>query len=151
MEGMSPIKKLFVGLLLVLVSVVLKYLVTALAMVVSPIYYIITFKWKSGIGALGDWLFKVALANDQSGNVIGKVIFQFLFTKPGGHLYGCEDDTVSYVLARNKYKGKLSGPGVVLARILESIDSGHLYKAIESKIESDQDALLRIQEDKYFE
>jgi len=140
---------------LLLISIILKYLVTAVAFIITPVYYVITLKWRSGTNALGDWMYKVALANDQTGNVIGGVIFEYLFTKRGknSHPFSSEDDTVSYCLARNKYKNNLSSAGAFLASLLDTIDpsdGGHMSKAIHSKIESDEDALLRMQENKYF-
>ena len=153
---MRPIKRLFSGLLLLLISIILKYVVTALAIIINPIYYVITLKWRTGTNALGDWLHNVALANDQTGNVIGGVIFKYLFTKNHikAHPFSDEDDTVSYVLARNKYKMTLSMSGRLLAALLNIIDptdGGHMIKSIHSKIESDEEALLRLQENKYFE
>ena len=153
---MRPIKRLFSGLLLLLVSIILKYVVTALAIIINPIYYVITLKWRTGTNALGDWLHNVALANDQTGNVIGGVIFKYLFTKNHikAHPFSDEDDTVSYVLARNKYKMTLSMSGRLLAALLNIIDptdGGHMIKSIHSKIDSDEEALLRLQENKYFE
>lgn len=156
MERMKPIKRLFAGLLLLLISIILKYVVTAASILFNPIYYVVTLKWKTGAAALGDWMYKTALSNDQTGNVIGGEIFRYLFTKrqQNSHPFGDEDDTVSYVLGRNKYKKNLNAAGRVLGGLLDIIDSsggGHLYKAIESKIESDEEAVLRVTENKYFE
>ena len=153
---MKPIKRLFAGMLLLIISIILKYLVTAIAMLINPIYYLVTLKWKTGIDTLGEWFYKVALSNDQTGNVIGGVIFKYLFTKNkvNFHPFGDEDDTVSYVLARNKYKGNLNLPGTMLGGLLDIIDSsggGHLVKAISNKIGRDQEAVIRMNENKYFE
>ena len=156
LEDMRPIKRLLSGLLLLMISIILKYLVTALSIIINPLYYLITLKWRTGTNALGDWMHKVALANDQTGNVIGGVIFKYLFTKNHikAHPFSNEDDTVSYVLARNKYKMTLSASGRLLAGLLDKIDpsdGGHMRKAIESKILSDEDAVLRYTDNKYYE
>ena len=141
---------------MLIVSIILKYLVTALAFIINPLYYLITLKWKTGTHALGDWMYKVALANDQTGNVIGGVIFKYVFTKNHRHAhpFSCEDDTVSYVLARNKYKMTLNMSGRLLAGLLDKIDpsdGGHMVKAIENKILSDEDAVLRYKDNKYYD
>lgn len=156
MERMKPIKRLFAGMILLMISIILKYVVTAISFIFNPIYYLVTLKWKTGAAALGDWMYQTALANDQTGNVIGGEIFRYLFTKrqQNSHPFGDEDDTVSYVLARNKYKKNLNIGGRFMAWLLNIIDSsggGHMYKAIENKIESDEEAVLRVTENKYFE
>lgn len=143
------------GFLLLMISIILKYLVTLLSLVFNPVYYLITLKWKSGANALGDWMAKTALANDQTGNVIGGEIFRILFTKRGvdSHPFSDEDDTISYVLARNKYKNNLNPIGKGMAWLLDKIDpadGGHMSKSIHSKIESDEEAVLRLNKNKYF-
>jgi hypothetical protein len=156
LEDMRPLKRLLTGLGLLIISIILKYLVTVLSIIFNPIYYLLTLKWKSGAYALGDWMYQTALANDQTGNVIGGEIFRILFTKrqKNSHPFSDEDDTVSYVLARNKYKLNLNFIGRGMAWVLDKIDpsdGGHMSKAIHSKIESDEEAVLRMNENKYFE
>lgn len=149
----NPIKRLAIALLLWLVSLLLKYIIAMISFVFTPIYYIITFKWRSGILKLSDWFYNMALSNDQSGNVTNATTFQFIFTKPGGETFGNADDTVSYVLARNKYQGRLTFFGRLLVGILDAIDysaGGHIYKAIGMKRNSDYEASIRFKEDDYY-
>lgn len=138
-------KALAVGLLLWIVSALLKNALFLINFVFTGVYFIVAFKWKTGAAELAKWFFKNALANDQSGNVQSAAMFQLIFTKKGAEPFGNEDDTVSYVLARNYYKYKLTFAGRALGYILELIDKDHLTKSIESKIKSDREAAKRLQ------
>jgi hypothetical protein len=153
METTNPVKGIAIGLVLLIISFILKTAAMLISWIANPIYYIATFKWKTGGNKLAEWLYTSALANDQTGNAQSAIVFQFMFTKKGSFKFGDPDDTVSYVLARNKYKGKLNLAGRIIGGFLDAIDhdnGGHLKKSIESKIESDQEALVRMQENKYF-
>jgi len=154
-EKLNPLKRFWVGLLLWIVSIILKYFAFGIGLIFEPIYYLITFKWKSGIGQIGTWFFNMALSNDQGGNVQNSNVFNFLFTKnrEKGEKYGNPDDTISYILARNHYKNNLTASGRFVGRLLNKIDpnnGGHLFKSIVAKILADQEAINSIHENKYF-
>lgn len=138
------------GLTLLLVSIILAIIAGGLSLIFTPLYFIARFDFQKGLDHMGEWMSKIALSIDQLGNVFGGSMFQLLFIRRGGHLFGNEDDTISYVLARNHYKGKLNFFGKFVRLILELIDPGHLRKSIQKKVISDQDAVLRIQNDEYF-
>lgn len=139
------------GLTLLLVSIIVTAFVSALAIIYTPIYYIVTLKWQTGLNTLGDWFYKLALSIDQFGNVLCAEVLQFVMAKKGAkNKFGGEDDTVSYILGRLKYEFKLTIFGKFIVLVLHVIDKDHVEKAIESKIESDQDAILRIQENDYY-
>lgn len=138
------------GLSLLIVAIILNAVFFALSIIFDPIYYLITLKWQTGLNHLGDWFRKMALSIDQFGNASSATILNFLFRKKGGIDFGDEDDSVSYVIGRNYFHGTLSIFGKLIRLILHLIDRDHVRKAISSKIESDQEALIRIQEDKYF-
>lgn len=149
-KNRSQWKRLLINLILWIVSIILKWIVGAVSIVINLIYYIVTFK-KSGPEKLADYFYNRALSNDQHGNACYPRTFEVITKRNGGEPYGNPDDTISYVLARNKYKGKLHFGGRLLAGILEAIDPGHMYDSIENKKLADQDAILRHQEDKYYE
>lgn len=138
------------GLTLLLVSIILAIIAGGLSLIFTPLYFIARFDFQKGLDHMGEWMSKIALSIDQLGNVFGGSMFQLLFIRRGGHLFGNEDDTISYVLARNHYKGKLNFFGKFVRLILELIDPGHLRESIQKKVISDQDAVLRIQNDEYF-
>ena len=153
-EKINPVQRLLISIVLWLVSVILKYLIAVVSWIIIPLYYIITIKWKTGVETLADWFYNIALSNDQHGNVVHKITLHVLFTKKGGEEFGNPDDTISYILARNKYQEKLKFGGRLMGGILDAIDytnGGHLAKAINSKIEADQDAVIRANQNKYFE
>jgi hypothetical protein len=154
-QKLNPFKRFWVGLLLWIVSIILKYFAFAFGLIFQPIYYLITLKWKSGFGQIGVWFFNMALSNDQGGNVQNSKVFELLFTKDKtrGAKYGNPDDTVSFILATNHYKNNLTRLGRWLGYLLNKIDpnnGGHLYKSIIAKIIADQEAINRIHENKYF-
>lgn len=138
------------GFLLFIVAIIMTTGATVISMVVTPIYYIVTFKWKSGWIALDDWFFKMALGLDQFGNISNRETLKILLTKKGGHPFGDEDDTVSYVIGRNKYKGKLNRFGKLNERLLNAIEKKHVEIAIQKKIEKDRQAAARINNENYW-
>lgn len=138
------------GLTIFLLSIVLAIFAGGLSLIFTPLYYLARFDFQKGLDHLGDYLFKIALSIDQLGNVLGRSMLQIMLIKRGGFLFGDEDDTISYVLARNYYKGKLNIFGKLLSLLLNLIDKDHLKDAIVDKIQRDQEALIRIQQDEYF-
>ena len=150
----NPFKRLLIAFLLWLVSFVLKYVIAAISGVVMPLVYIFSFKWKTGINALADWLWRVALSNDQHGNVTNDKVLQLFLTKKESFKFGDPDDTISYIVGRNKFRGTLTALGRGLANLLDKIDStagGHILKAIHMKKQADIKARDRHVENKYFE
>lgn len=132
------------GLLLFIVAIILTTAVTLISLVFTPIYYLVTFKWKSGVKELDKWFYKLALSVDQFGNVSCAKTLQVLLTKPINHPFGDEDDTVSYCLAKNKELGSLTLLGRIIGGILDLIDKDHLAKAIDNKRERDLEACKRV-------
>ena len=140
------------GLLLLIIAFVLTLFIGSLSLVFSIVYYLVTLRFKSGLKALNELFYKIALSIDQLGNVVCAVPFQFLFTKGlDAHQFGDEDDTVSYVIARNFYRDRLTWLGRLLAYTLELCDKGHLKKAIENKIKKDKEAYVRVLNKNYYE
>ena len=102
------------------------------------------------MNALDKWMLKIAISIDQLGNVVGSVPFNFLFIKRDGVKFGGEDDTISYILGRNYHRGTLTRFGSFMARLLNKLERDHLDKAIESKIESDKEAVERFVNRNYY-
>lgn len=138
------------GFILFIVSLVLVGIVFAISTVVTPIYYICTFKWKTGLKKLDKWFMTMAISVDQFGNIACGKVLQMFLTKKNGHPFNDEDDTVSYVLGRNEYKNRLTKFGKFIVNVLDFVDKNHCTNAIFKKIESDQEAVVRMNEDKYF-
>lgn len=136
------------GVLLFIIALTLTSILTALSFVFTPIYYIVTFKWRKGIKCLDNWFFKMALSLDQFGNVSCSKFLQLTMAK-GGEDFGGEDDTVSYVLGRLMYKNRLTWFGFFIVWILDIIEKDHVDIAIDKKIESDKEAKKRLEENNY--
>lgn len=138
------------GLILLIVSLILTSVVSVISVIVTPIYYIVTFKWRSGVKQLDKWLYKMALSIDQFGNVSCGTTLKFLMTKGKRYNFGDEDDTVSYVLGRNKYRETLTAFGRFIVWVLNLLDKDHVEKAIKMKIEADEKASLRYRYERYY-
>ena len=135
------------GVILFIVSLILVGIVTAISFVVTPIYYIITFKWKNGSKQLNKWFGLMALSFDQFGNVTCKKVLDLtMLNSKLDYLsmkFGEEDDTVSFVLAINEVRGSLSAFGKFIVKVLDLLDKNHIAKAIENKKEKDADGAFR--------
>jgi len=138
------------GLTLLILSIVLAIVIVPISVLVNFIYYIAKFKFQSGINELGLWMKSTALSIDQFGNVTCATVFNFTLIKKDGEKFGDPDLTISCVLGLNKYKKKLTIIGKLIVLILHLIERNHVEKAIERQIESDQDAIMRIQKDEYY-
>ena len=138
------------GFVLFFVAVILLTIVAVLGFIVTVFFYLITLKFKSGLKALDKWMLKIALSIDQLGNVVGSVPFNFLFIKRDGVKFGGEDDTVSYILARNYHRQSLTRFGSFMGWLLNKLDKDHLDKSIQSKIESDKEAVERFVNRNYY-
>jgi hypothetical protein len=148
--GKIKLKRFFVGVTLLIVALFLTIPLTLFSFVLNPILYIVRFKWQSGFNALGDYFKRLAISVDQFGNASCATLFDICLIKKGGYAFGNIDDTVSYILGRNYYRGTLSILGRIIVFILNVIDKDHVIKAVNDKVESDQEALLRIQNNEYF-
>lgn len=142
--------KFMQGLTLLIIAVILTAIFTAISLIFDPIYYLVTLKWQSGFNHLGGWFKKLAISVDQFGNASSATILNFLLRKKGGVDFGDEDDTISYIIGRNHYRNTLTFLGKIIRLILHLIDRHHVEKAVDKKVEADQEALLRIQNDVYY-
>jgi hypothetical protein len=128
-------------------------IVTAISFVITPIYYIVTFKWKNGTKQLFKWFGLMALSFDQFGNVTCSKVLDLTMLKKDRDFFsmkfGDEDDTVSYVLAINKERKTLSRFGRFIGNLLDLLDKNHLEKAIENKKRKDGEAYFRANNNLY--
>lgn len=139
------------GFILFIVAIILTSVTTVISMIITPVYYIITFKWITGVKTLDRWFYKMALGLDQFGNISNKETLQVLLAKKDAHPHGDEDDTVSYVIGRNKYKRKLTRFGKVIERTLNLCQRQHCEIAISKKMERDREASARVQNENYWQ
>jgi hypothetical protein len=153
------------GFILFIISVILTSLFFAVSLVFNPIYYIITFKWKTGVKQLNNYFKRLAISIDQFGNGATSEILNKILLKRSseefipsyklnqefiderdifGFPFGDMDLTVSYVIGVNKYLNNLTLIGKLIERILNLLDRNHVEKALESQYQSDRKSRKRL-------
>lgn len=154
------------GLLLFIISVISTSLVFVLSTVFSIVYYIIHFwKVKEAYGKVNKYFYDMAHSVDQFGNVNCQNLFNHImvskkwrtanpittgYLENGNyHQFGEVDDTISYIIADNEVRGKLSPFGNFWGKFLNFVDTNkegtHLQKSIIAKINEDELAKTRLQ------
>jgi 8-oxo-dGTP diphosphatase len=101
------------------------------AILLAVILFPIGFLFSMFYPKRGKYMYKVALAIDQLGNVVCARLFNFFLIDIEGHKFGNEDETISSVLGKNKRTNTLTLFGILLDVLLELIDKNHNIKAIE--------------------
>lgn len=113
----------------IILFIVAKLLILAIYPIGFCYSLVLTFL-KSGWRNLDKYLFRCALADDQSGNVYMAKLFNDVLIKPGGAHFGDPDETISSVLGKNQLAGKLTLTGRILNKILNLIEKDHSIKSI---------------------
>lgn len=80
--------------------------------------------------ALNAFFMPVALSLDQLGNVWFAPLFNLVLRKKGGYEFGDPDQTISYVIGRNKLDGTLTAFGRLIYRGLNKIEENHCEIAV---------------------
>lgn len=125
-----------IGLLLFLISIVLMVLTGPLGLIYGFFQQLFT----KGLKGIGEFALKIAISIDQLGNVIMQHLFNWLWTKKGGYLFGNRDETISSALGKNKQLGTLSGFGMVIDKILDSIDPDYSLNSIDYFIQPSENS-----------
>ena len=73
----------------------------------------------------------VAMSLDQHANVFAQYWLNWFLIKPNGYKCGNIDETVSSVLGKNKKANTLTKTGLLIANILNRLETNHVEKAIE--------------------
>lgn len=114
-----------ISLILFLTALILGYILFPLGF----LYAILTFRVSKS-----KYLFNLAFALDKLGNAVLGVVMNDVLKKKNGHKFGNYDETISYVLGRNKFTGTLTGFGRLIAWILNKIDPEHVEKAVKNEV-----------------
>jgi hypothetical protein len=132
--------------LLFIIALFFTALLTGLWIPFNWIYHIITLKLLKGFKSVNNYFYQMALSIDQFANVSLQTPLSVLLINREylGHLFGDEDDTVSYCIAMNKKLGSLSKFGLFWAWFLDKVDKDHLQKAIDNKLKRDLEAYYRV-------
>lgn len=72
-----------------------------------------------------EYLLKIAISIDILGNVVGGPLLTRILVKSNDNPFGSITDTISYVIALNKFHKNLTGTGRLVANILDTLDPGH--------------------------
>lgn len=146
---MKTLTKFILRILLLIIAVAATSFFSLISLLVTIIYYLGTLKLKKGVMALSDYVYQIALSVDQLGNVTCQEVFNLVMVnrKKHYHPFGEEDDTISYIIAKNQERNTLSGFGRFWAWFLDFVDpkdGGHLYKTLQMKKKKDFSACLRV-------
>ena len=120
-------KEFKISFLLMIVAIILSIILFPIG--VCFIFFTNLFsKWK--LTNLSKYFIKVALSIDQLGTIVMGPLFNLILITKDGYKFDDEDDTISYVLGRNKLRGTLKPLGKFLANTLDKIDEDHCVKAV---------------------
>jgi len=134
------------GLILYLISLVFTALLFVTSVIGPPIYYLSTFKWRTGIKKLNKYFKLCAISQDQNGNTRYALVLNWSMLKKGTTFmqFGNMDDTVSYCLGVNYYLDNLTKFGHFTVVVLGMIDPYHIEKALLMKFIDDKEAADRL-------
>lgn len=121
----------FIGILLFLISIVL-FAIT------GPFGFVFAFfklLFSKGFKGFGAYALQLAISIDQLGNVLMQHLFNSLWIKKGGYLFGNGDETISSALGKNKQLGTLSHFGKAIDAFLDFIDPNHSLNSIDYYIQ----------------
>ncbi len=85
--------------------------------------------WKK----FNDYFYHIAFSIDQTGNVFCQYLFNDFLIKKGGYQFGNPDETVSYILGRNKALNALTWFGKFICWILDKIQKNHVENAAKNE------------------
>ena len=143
-------KSLLINIILVLTALTFNVLLTGVFLIYNVVLMFVGFKFLTGLKNLSTYFYTIAVSLDQYSNVtLYPVLNKFLIKGDNVILFGNEDDTISYVIGRNKYKNSLTKFGKFWAWFLDAVDKNHLDKTIASKIKSDKLAKERLNLNNY--
>jgi hypothetical protein len=125
--------KLLLNIFLVILSILLKYILFPFGFLWTILKAYYHVGWQKGNVFLADWFYKIAVSQDQLGNVM---LFELLNTfliksdYPNIDIFGSEDETISSVLGKNKRNNTLRFCGEILVMFLNILQKNHVEKAI---------------------
>lgn len=124
-------KPLGLGITLYVLSSVLTLVVFPFAMLFGVFRSLYKRQFVSGLKAIDYKFYTLAIAKDQTGNVVCKELFNdLLISSDSKDQFGNEDETISSVLGKNEEGGNLKVTGRLLANILNKIQKNHCINSI---------------------
>jgi len=141
--------KLLISIVLLILALTLTIILAPLGVIVALIRGIYKRKLKDWYVSMANYIFDMAYAVDQFGNVMMAPLFNILFMKKEVILiynlessikeqfidlrFGDPDETISSCLGRNYLTRNLTWTGKAMFVILDKIDPNHCIDAIEEK------------------
>ncbi|MBC7864434.1 MAG: hypothetical protein IAF38_15780 [Bacteroidia bacterium] len=118
------------GILLLVVAVILLIITGPLGVIFGLLNGLVS----RGLHGIGDFCYKVTVAIDHLGNVIMQELFNLLWIKRNGYKFGDPKETISSVLGKNLETETLKPFGILMARMLEHFERGHLQNSIDRNL-----------------
>lgn len=132
--------KLLISIVLLILALTLTIILAPLGVIVALIRGIYKRKLKDWYNTTANYIFNMAYAVDQFGNVMMAPLFNILFIKKEvikEHFvdlrFGDPDETISSCLGRNFLMHNLTWVGTTMFVILDKIDPNHCIDAIEDE------------------
>ena len=118
------------GLILLIIAILLFILLLIPSLVWSIIKILGRFELLVGLKKLDSYFLSVAYSLDLLGNVLCSSLLNVVLITPNGYQFGNWNQTISYVLGKNKSMNTLTKLGSFIARFLNLIDKNHVEKAV---------------------
>ncbi|MGJ5643191.1 hypothetical protein [Formosa sp. S-31] len=133
-ETLINIGKVFLGLVLIAISLVLFALVTPLAFIWKVVVSVTNENRKARdiMAGTSSFFIEIAASYDQLGNAVFGGFFNWLFLQDTDirYAFGNKDDTISEVLGWNAELNSLNNYGKLLVKLLDKLDNNHCYNAM---------------------
>lgn len=126
-KTLNYIGKFFLGLLLLMVSILLLTILLPWGIIEMFISLFWKKRFWKGLGALGEFILLFAVIVDVTGNVVLQVPLNRICNN-GGYKFGSRFDTISYVLGHGLVHHTLTKTGVFICKVLDKIDPNHCSK-----------------------
>jgi hypothetical protein len=114
-------------------NILLTLVAFLLVAILTPIGIAFTVLFRCG--QISEYFRKFAISLDQLGNVTCQWLLNATLIKVEGLCFGNEDQTVSYVLGRNKETKTLTIAGQLIAKMLNQWDTNHIEQAVKNEQE----------------
>lgn len=113
-----------------MIKFLLLIIARTIQVVLSPILIVWGVVQSLRKGEYLQWSYELAIAIDRFGNCLGKYTFNDIL----GEGFGNSKETISSRLGRNKINNTLKPFGKVVANTLDTLDTNHCIKSIDTNI-----------------
>lgn len=118
------------GTILFIVAVLLTIVFYPLGFIYSFFRLVTSLRFSTAIRRFDEVRRVTAVELDKMGNTWMQEVFNDFLINKKGHKFGSKDETISYVLGKNKETNTLNWLGKKVATFLNFIEPSHVEKAI---------------------